>query len=307
MWQRGSRYAFGHAPSRVDVHQCTATAVARSETNALASTSGRGRASASTDLQTNSLSRRGHVSAVPRTQHTQAHPPPRFVTATASSSSSKHGSTAQTEPLTEGVEGLRGTHTTSKRRQRGGETAGQTALQPPSGAAEAARDRNYVCSESGNGEGGATADGVAGDSAWLGEHSGSNGAGKHDAAGSWNGAGPAGSDGDDDGSEAHFGSEEASDVEEEEDEGAVLSPAPPPAADAETSVQERVREWELSFGIPGTKGDAVYDCRSPLCRLNRRVLPPLQTATIIRPARPVVMQCGSGMTTHAIPSSIPEP
>ena len=251
MLQRGSRCALVHVPSRLDVQQCSAAAVARSETHALASTSGRGR-SASIHVQANSLSHRGHVSGVPRSQHTRTHLPPRFVTAAASSSSSsRHGSTAQTEALTEGVEGLRGTDATSDRWQHGDGRAVQTTSQPPSAAAAAASIRNNGSIELGNGNGDATADGVAGDSAWQDEHSGSNGAGNHDVAGSWNGAGTAGSDANDDGPEVYFGSEEASDAEEEDDEGAIVTPAPPAAAEADTSVPERVREWELSFDVKG--------------------------------------------------------
>ena len=177
------------------MQQCSAAAVARSETHALASTSGRGR-SASVHVRRHSLSCHGHGSAAARSQHTQSHPAPRFVRAAGSSSSSRHGSTAQTEPLNDCVDGPRGSE--------------------------------------------ATADYAARHGQWLGDDGGSNGARKHDAAGSRNGADTEGSDADEDGFGARFGSEEASDAEDDDAE-AVGSSISPPVAMTDTSVLERVR------------------------------------------------------------------
>lgn len=262
------------------MQQCSAVSVTRSETHALASTSGRGR-SASTHVHTSSLSRRGHVSAVPRIQYTQAHPLLRLVTAAASSSSSsssRHGSTAHREPLTDGVEGLRGADATSERWQHGDDRAVQIAPQSPPAAA-AGRNRNNVSSETGNGNGRVTAHDVAGDSVWLDEHSGSNGAGNHDAAGPWNGAGTAGSDAEEDAADTCTGSEPHSDVEEE-DEGDVRPSASPAFAEAETSVPERVRLWELSCCRTWAQNPAVdsYDSGAtrPGCTSSARSRPDLK-------------------------------
>ena len=224
-----------HTPSKGDVQLCSAAAVARSETHALASTSGRG-CRASSYVRATSSSGRGHVSAFVGTQRMQAHPSPCLAAAASSRSSSSCGPTAQTEPLADRLGGPRRKDATRAPWQRSDERVGQTDSPAPS-ASGGARNGSNSHDDAGNGHSGASADYSARHGERLGCDGGSNGAETRGAADAWIAAEPTDGGADEGGPEGNLDSEA-----EEDDEEVAASSTPPPAALTDTSVLERVRD-----------------------------------------------------------------